>query len=71
MDKHKPARNNKQYLATVRVLDHEASNNVLIFSQKAVLGSRTTWNHKNIGILSTISMGTAPEDGVDAIRLIV
>ncbi|MEO0401352.1 MAG: TauD/TfdA family dioxygenase [Pseudomonadota bacterium] len=46
-------------------------NDVLIWDQRAVLHRGTAWNHNEARVLSSICVSTTPEDGVDAMRLIV
>ncbi|WP_299371031.1 TauD/TfdA family dioxygenase [uncultured Tateyamaria sp.] len=44
---------------------------VLIWDQRAVLHRGTAWNHNEPRVLSSICISATPEDGVDAMRLIV
>ncbi|WP_299613041.1 TauD/TfdA family dioxygenase [uncultured Tateyamaria sp.] len=44
---------------------------VLIWDQRAVLHRGTAWNHKEPRVLSSICVSATPDDGVDAMRLIV
>ncbi|MEL6617923.1 MAG: TauD/TfdA family dioxygenase [Pseudomonadota bacterium] len=44
---------------------------VLIWDQRAVLHRGTPWNHQEPRKLSSICVSATPEDGVDAMRLIV
>lgn len=44
---------------------------VLIWDQRAVLHRGTAWNHNEPRVLSSICVSATPEDGVDAMRLIV
>ena len=44
---------------------------VLIWDQRAVLHRGTAWNHNEPRVLSSICVSATPEDGVDAMRVIV
>ncbi|MEL7089949.1 MAG: TauD/TfdA family dioxygenase, partial [Planctomycetota bacterium] len=44
---------------------------VLIWDQRAVLHRGTPWNYKKPRKLSSICVSATPEDGVDAMRVIV
>ena len=44
---------------------------VLIWDQRAVLHRGMAWNHKEPRVLSSICVSATPDDGVDAMRLIV
>ena len=48
-----------------------AVGDVLIWDQRAVLHRGTAWNHKEPRVLSSICVSATPDDGVDAMRLIV
>ncbi len=50
---------------------HWQANDVLIWDQRAVLHRGTAWNYKKARKLSSICVSATPQDGVDAMRLIV